>query len=548
MANPVVGIDIAVRLDQLKAQLASIPDLGGKAAKDLTAQLSREIKQAESAAKKAATSTRGLKEETSRFAEAAGAAGAGAKKLRGFLGMLGSEASAAGGFIDDVGDAIEVFSGASSGAALAAGGAAAALAGLALGYKAITGDIERAEATSDSLRHTHESLIPAERELRDAQIEVALATGQMNEEMANAAKIANKARDAVADFGAAQMEERNALRASTASAEAWLSVIDKNSIVGGMVDAVAGWSDTIEENKTRENALNDALVRQHDTIKQARQETELLTGATKKNTAADNEAKDAKEAAYQARLWNLKKQQKEDRDAVEGRMAMEATEQKQRMDDEEAKTKKAEEETKKRIELAQKEAKAQAAAQEQVIGAYASMAGSVSQIAGTMAEAVGKEHERAALAWYGVQKASAMVEAGINTVLAISKANTATPYPPINAVLMAAAGAMGVAQEVAIAAQPPPSFGDTPGPMQMGSGGAVRLAAGDYFAAAKDPGELQRQAGATDPTADYRTGGGSYTVIGSRAFGRFISDEIRDRNPLSAIFASRRSRPLGRRG
>ncbi|WP_290608021.1 hypothetical protein [Janthinobacterium sp.] len=547
MANPVVGIDIAVRLDQLKAQLASIPDIGGKAAKDLTAQLSREIKQAEEAAKRAKKPTQDLRNETTRFADAAGAAGSGAKKLRGLFGMLGSEASALAGFVDDAGDAVEVFSGVSGASAAAAGGTAAALAALALAYQATTGDIARAAETSASLQRAHESLIPAERELRDVQIDVALATGQMNEEMAASARLANKARDAMTDFAVAQNEERKALRESTASAEQWLSIIDKDSIVGGMVDAVAGWSNTISENKTREDALNAALVEQHDTIKQARQETDLLTDATKKNTAADTSAKEAKEAAYQARLWNLKKQEQVERDAILGRQEMDAAAVKSAMLDEEARTKKAEEETQKRIELAKLEAEAQAAAQEQVIGAYASMAGSVASIAGTMAETVGAEHQQAALAWFGVQKGAAMVEAGINTILAVSKANTATPYPPVNAVLMAAAGAMGVAQEVAIAAQPPPSFADTPGVMQMTGGGAVNLAAGDYFAAAKDPAELQRQAGATDATADYRSGGGTYTVIGHRAFGRFISDDIRDRTPLSTLFGARRDRPLGRR-
>lgn len=44
-----------------------------------------------------------------------------------------------------------------------------------------------------------------------------------------------------------------------------------------------------------------------------------------------------------------------------------------------------------------------------------------------------------------------------------------------------------------IAAQEPPSFGDTPGVQRMDNQGMVRFARGDLFAAAKDPEELKRQ-------------------------------------------------------
>ncbi len=58
MANEVVGIDIVARLDGFREELAKIPDIGGKEAKQLAAQLSREIKGAERAAKSAADATR----------------------------------------------------------------------------------------------------------------------------------------------------------------------------------------------------------------------------------------------------------------------------------------------------------------------------------------------------------------------------------------------------------------------------------------------------------------------------------------------------------
>lgn len=548
MANPVVGIDIAVRLDQLKAQLASIPDLGGKAAKDLTAQLSREIKQAESAAKKAAASTRQMAVEV----ESAGGSASRALKafgpLGGVLSRLDPTAGALSSTVAGLTSAFEGFEGAglASGAALAPLGIAAGVVGVA--FLELTGVMGDYTAATNEAKRADEAFTAAMLPLEDA-VKAARKERDLLVEALNAPDIGAAAKAAERQIKIDEMEAK-----STAELRK-----EREALVG--VVAAAGVQRNFEslQAETRIKQIDAQIAAVHaegneynalqGQLEDLRKVTGSYTGEAVEGSATRTEAVKTEAQQIQELRDKMDKAAEDRRAAMHAQYLEDVQDQALAYAKVEAdKTKAAEEEAKKRIELAQKEAEAEAAAQEQVVGAYASMAGSVSQIAGTMAEAVGKEHERAALAWYGVQKASAMVEAGINTVLAISKANTATPYPPINAVLMAAAGAMGVAQEVAIAAQPPPSFGDTPGPMQMGSGGAVRLAAGDYFAAAKDPGELQRQAGATDPTADYRTGGGSYTVIGSRAFGRFISDEIRDRNPLSAIFASRRSRPLGRRG
>jgi hypothetical protein len=54
VANEVVGIDITARLEGFRAELAKIPEIGGKEAKALVGQLSREIKAAERASQAAA--------------------------------------------------------------------------------------------------------------------------------------------------------------------------------------------------------------------------------------------------------------------------------------------------------------------------------------------------------------------------------------------------------------------------------------------------------------------------------------------------------------
>jgi len=58
VANEVIGIDIVARLDQFRAELGKIPDIGAKDARQLVTALSREIKGAERASKAAADASR----------------------------------------------------------------------------------------------------------------------------------------------------------------------------------------------------------------------------------------------------------------------------------------------------------------------------------------------------------------------------------------------------------------------------------------------------------------------------------------------------------
>jgi len=53
VANEVVGLDVVARLDGFREELAKIPEIGAKEAKQLASQLSRELKAAERAAKQA---------------------------------------------------------------------------------------------------------------------------------------------------------------------------------------------------------------------------------------------------------------------------------------------------------------------------------------------------------------------------------------------------------------------------------------------------------------------------------------------------------------
>ncbi len=124
-------------------------------------------------------------------------------------------------------------------------------------------------------------------------------------------------------------------------------------------------------------------------------------------------------------------------------------------------------------------------AQLEGVQATAGFFGSIGDLAAAAGTAQVGASKEAAMLLFEVQKAAALAQAGVNTALAVSNA-LVTP-PPAGPILAAAALASGIAQAAEIASAPPPSFSDTPGVMQMNTRGAVSLASGDYFAAAKSP-------------------------------------------------------------
>ena len=610
MSTP-IAIELTARLDKYLSQLGGVKDLTAKEIKGLQAQLSRDIKSAENAARAATEQQKKLSQSNRDFVSSAGEAGAGAKKLRGLVGQLGGEYASVLGLVDDVGDAVEVFGGSAGISAASAGVLAAAVAALAVTYQAVEGDIARYDETSASLKRTHDSLIPSERALRDAQLELAIALGTVTTAMGEQERARNAAADAVTDFGKAQEDERAQLRKSTDSANAWLSVIDKDSVVGGMVDAVAGWSMTLEQNEIRNSALNRALVEQHDLQKDLRETTIETKRAEDDNTAAkdrataaterlrkemellqqtseamqrDNDAATGALAKYEAGLESLR--QTEDKalarsqgtlaeieaDRLAARNAAAATAAKaiegagltasaeeeihrqlaatQEAIDQEAAAKKkkyADEAAAHIIEVDKKIAEEEARIYETRLSATSDLFGAMSSAFSNLGSTLTEDQKDAQMALFVAQQLAAAAQAAVNTELAVSQAAASAP-PPYNAIPIAAAYATGIASEVAIATTPPPSFADTPGPMRAQGAGQVTVAGGDYFAAARNPEDLRRQVnGASDPMADYRDGGGSYAIVGARAYGRRISDDIQQRTPLSTILAGRRDRPLGRR-
>jgi hypothetical protein len=139
------------------------------------------------------------------------------------------------------------------------------------------------------------------------------------------------------------------------------------------------------------------------------------------------------------------------------------------------------------------------------------VAGSISQIGSTLATSLSESNKRGAMFAYGISKAAALTQIAINEAQGLSAASAL--LPPADAYQAIKVTAANAAAAASVIAQPPPSFKDTPGVMQMSGGGNVHLADGDLLAAAKDPADLRRQVG----------GGGGVTLI---RIGRMEAREV----------------------
>tara|TARA_Y100001972_G_scaffold46263_1_gene57060 strand:+ start:7402 stop:9315 length:1914 start_codon:yes stop_codon:yes gene_type:complete len=145
----------------------------------------------------------------------------------------------------------------------------------------------------------------------------------------------------------------------------------------------------------------------------------------------------------------------------------------------------------KAVELAGEELRAKVDLQQQQrLMAQASLYGSLATAGQTAAMLIADSNKRAARVLWGIASALALAEIAANTAVAISAAN-ALP-PGVSTIKKVAIGISAATQTAAVLAATP-SFNDTPGVMQLPSGGLPSFAPNDYVVAAKDLGDMRRQ-------------------------------------------------------
>lgn len=198
MSNPVAGIDIVARLDKFRTDMEQIPEIGATQARALTRQLSKEIKAAEAAAKKAGAAGRATKKDFDGMGDAAGKAGSNAAKLAGILDRLAPGLGQVAMVGNDVGDALEVGAGGMSAMGPAAAVAMAAAALLVGTYAVLNDELEDAEATMGRAADRADLLADFSRQLEMAERAAAVATGELSEAEADALNTRDRWNDATA--------------------------------------------------------------------------------------------------------------------------------------------------------------------------------------------------------------------------------------------------------------------------------------------------------------------------------------------------------------
>lgn len=315
MAENEVGIDIRARLDRFRQDMAAIPDIGGKEAKALAAQLQKDIRAAERAARAAAKASRDARKESltaadafKRAGDAAEAAGSGFGKAAQAAGVLPGPLGQVFQSLADLADGGEVALqmgeslGVSFGIVAAAGGAlAVALGGLTAAYYAVEGGIARAAAEAEAYREINASLVPTIRALEDAQLDLLVASDQMTAARAREEAAALAAGRGVRDFASAQADQRAELKATIAESEKWLSVVNailpaQVNLGGAAADAVFGWSASIESANRQLGALDAAVVEEAENQKGLRQALQDTNQETEQQRQADEAARKAKDA------------------------------------------------------------------------------------------------------------------------------------------------------------------------------------------------------------------------------------------------------------
>jgi hypothetical protein len=308
MSNPVAGIDIVARLDQFKADLAKIPDIGGKEAKALAAQMSKEIKAAERASLAAAKASKTAAGATKDFGDRAGAAGQNAAKLAGFLGMISPQAAEAARNVADLADVGEVASasGAALGVSMAAlGVAVAAVAQVAaaayVAFRVYTEESDRAAQTTEWLSAAQTALKPLLNDTRDATIDLKVATGELTEEAGALERASIRAFAAYQEASGGTRKQLSALKAEQAGVLTQMvdlvdGVIPSWTPLGKVID---GLTTTSAEYQVQVDGLQGSMdkaaatTRANRDVHKALIETETKGKASKAGVtkAADDQAK-----------------------------------------------------------------------------------------------------------------------------------------------------------------------------------------------------------------------------------------------------------------
>lgn len=469
--------------------------------------------------------------------EAADKAGRAAVKLRGALGSLGPAFGGVAGMVDDAADALEALS--LSGASFSTGilPLTAGLGTLAAAYVAVTTEITReAEATAQA--HTIAvSLRDVTRELAGAQVELALATGQLTEAQGAQARNALAAQAAVIDFAEGQRESRKAIQDSLDTAEtwrAWLTSIP--TAYEPAVNALVDYVGNVDGNREALDRLNAAEADHAAKTKAIRETLDQVTVATEKATAAN----DARNTSI-AKTVSLQDQLQAELDRV-----VRVNDNIERSD--QARAQKREEDLQAeldridRVRAYEEQHAAYRAEQEQAM-IDLRKSGTDQAIEGVAA--LGEAMKDAGKAGFAISKGIALAQVAIDTARGVAKAVAEfAAIPPLAAAVSATIVASGAIQAAKIAAEQPKFH---LGGVVQGRPGAevpITAQAGEGMLTAQGVAGVGGPAGVDAINRHGAAAGGGVTLFQyeHRVGGRFIRDEVRGSRVVSDLVTTRAGR------
>ena len=191
MANPVVGLDIDLKVGEALAELKRLGPGAEAEGKAIAKALGTAMRDAEKAAKKLADEANKAASGTKNLGDAAGKTGQASSKLAGALGLVSPAASGAARDLADLADVAEVAEevgtalGVSTTALTAALGlAAVAVAAAYVAWRIYSEEGDRAAQVAASVSAALEAQEPILRTMRAAQLDAAEATGALTEAQA----------------------------------------------------------------------------------------------------------------------------------------------------------------------------------------------------------------------------------------------------------------------------------------------------------------------------------------------------------------------------
>jgi len=439
-----VSLLFAAELDQFRRQMAEIPNISDKQAKQAARRIETALNRAEASAKKAATSSKQAADKMgSAFKHAGEQAGdfdSAIKAVGAAVGVANPELEQAAILAGDLAGGFEGIVRIGGAAVRVLGPVAAVVGALGLAYTKLKADVDAAneamEASAQQATEVQRNYERLQAGLAQIDLKKSLALGEITQEEFEAAQAALQAGDLFAPFQADLRKQENEIRRELDAIGRELAKAPERfeSSFRGQIEQLNA---LLDANLAKQEALRARVAEVSSDIEKASRKVETTDPEAEAAAAAE-----ARRAAMDAALEVIREEEAEARRIRE----KSAQEQFERL------TKIRERQKAEALRIAQEQAAQEAAIQAATLDTANAVTGALSDLAGVVAQ----RNTDAALEAYRVQQALGLTQVVINTAAAVTRA-LAELGPVAGGIATAGIIATGAAQAAVIAAAPPPA-------------------------------------------------------------------------------------------